>query len=81
MNRDQAFRLALVVERRARLDAAIWVERLPQQALLIARGRADQVIEPNHTTRDPLRAALAREWHVRVFEDQVRQDWMWSSPS
>lgn len=74
MHRDQAFRMALVVERMARTDAGAWVRRLRQQAHLVAHGRAAQVIEPQRTTPDPLRTALSREWYVRVFEDQVRQD-------
>ena len=73
MDRDQALRLAVVVERRARTDAATWVDRLQQQAHLVARGRAEQVIEPQRATSDPLRTAVTREWYVRVFEDQVRQ--------
>ncbi len=73
MDRDQAFRLALVVERRARTDANSWVGRLQQQAHLVAHGRAAQVIEPHKTTPDPLRTALAREWYVRVFDDQIRK--------
>ncbi len=47
MNRDQAYRLALVVERAARTDAAAWVARLQQQTHLVAHGRAAQLIEPH----------------------------------
>ena len=70
MDRDQAYRLALVLEARARLDASTWVARLPRQVNLLARGRADQIIEPNRA--DPLRTALAQEWYVRVFTDHAR---------
>lgn len=73
MNQDWAFRLALVVERAAKIDANTWVARLQQQAHLVAHGRAAQVIEPHKTTLDPLRTALTREWYVRVFDDQVRK--------
>lgn len=71
MDRDQAYRLALMLEARARLDASTWVARLPRQLSLLARGRADQIIEPNQS-KDPLRAALSREWYVRVFTDHAR---------
>ena len=70
MDRDQAYRLALVVEARARLDAREWVARLPRQVSVLARGRADQILEPDRD--DPLRTALAREWYVRVFTDEAR---------
>lgn len=70
MDRDQAYRLALVLEARARLDASTWVARLPRQVSLLARGRADQIIEPDRA--DPLRTSLAREWYVRVFTDEAR---------
>lgn len=70
MDRDQAYRMALVVETRARLDAREWVARLPRQVSVLARGRADQVLEPDRG--DPLRTSLAREWYVRVFTDQAR---------
>jgi len=36
----------------------------------LARGRADQILEPDRA--DPLRAALKREWYVRVFTDEAR---------
>lgn len=70
MDRDQAYRLALVLQARARLDASTWVARLPRQVSLLARGRADQIVEPDRG--DPLRTALAREWYVRVFTDEAR---------
>lgn len=70
MDRDQAYRLALIVEARARLDARSWVARLPRQVSVLARGRADQILEPDRD--DPLRAALKREWYVRVFTDEAR---------
>lgn len=73
MDRDQAYRLALMLEARARLDASTWVARLPRQLSLLARGRADQIIEPNQS-KDPLRAALSREWYVRVFTDHARNE-------
>jgi len=70
MDRDKAYRLALIVEARARLDARSWVARLPRQVSVLARGRADQILEPDRA--DPLRAALKREWYVRVFTDEAR---------
>ena len=70
IDRDQAYRLALIVEARARLDARTWVARLPRQVSALARGRADQILEPDRD--DPLRAALKREWYVRVFTDEAR---------
>ena len=45
MDRDQAYRLALVLQARARLDASTWVARLPRQVSLLARGRADQIVK------------------------------------
>lgn len=71
MDRDQAYRLALLLEARARLDASTWVARLPRQLSLLARGRADQIIDTTRTD-DPLRTALSREWYVRVFTDHAR---------
>lgn len=71
MNRDDAYRLALMLEARARLDAGTWIARLPRQLSLLARGRFDQVIEPSQSN-DPLRSALSREWYVRVFTDHAR---------
>lgn len=72
MPRDHAFRLALVIERRARADADAWSARILQQgARLLARGRAHQVINPTAESSDPLRTNLMREWYVRVFEDHA----------
>lgn len=39
MDRDQAYRLALMVEARAQFDANTWVARLPRRLSLLARGR------------------------------------------
>lgn len=71
MHRDIALRMAVITEQRARQEARRWAEKLPEQAGLVGRGRAERILDATGT--DPLRAALAREWFARVFEDEVRK--------
>ena len=71
IHRDIALRIAVTTEQRARDDAGRWINRLPDQARLVGQGRAERVFDA--TGADPLRAALAREWFTRVFEDETRK--------
>lgn len=64
--------IALITEQRARQEARRWINHLPNQAHLVGRGQAERALDS--TGADPLRAALAREWFTRVFEDETRNN-------
>lgn len=71
IHRDIALRIAVITEQRARQEARRWTDKLPEQAGLVGRGRAERILDA--TGADPLRAALAKEWFTRVFEDETRK--------